>query len=362
MRAIAEPDPQHGTRATKSRLEHLHAFRAIAIVVIVFGHAMVVFDWDASPRLRDLLSDLIDGGTVLFVFIAGYLFEHLSGRFAYGDYLRKKLRNVAVPYLLLSTPAVVYAVLMHDPAQTYPSVAGHSQIYQAFWFYAKGGAGINFPLWFVPMISIYYIAAPLFMLFVRRPRLYAVLPLLVLVSALAHRPSFPNLQTFQLAAYFVSAYVAGMWASHARPWLDVFLRKHCIALMLGFAAAVAAQWLLLDHHGNYEGTRLFSQDHGLVDWQFPQKLLLSFALIGLLGRFVNRTSSVLDVLATQSFSIFFLHAYCLFAITALIGQPLPAGTLLPWLAVSIATLAVCVAIVSSLGRPLGTHRHWILGS
>ena len=85
-------------------LRYVHNFRAVAIVIIVAGHAVVTLGRDAQPAQMDFLLDLLDNGTVLFVFIAGFLFEHLSRKFEYRSYLRKKLLNVIVPYLLISAP------------------------------------------------------------------------------------------------------------------------------------------------------------------------------------------------------------------------------------------------------------------
>jgi Acyltransferase family len=204
-------------------LRYVHGFRAVAIVVIVAGHAVFTLTWPATSPTRDILLDVLDGGTVLFVFVAGFLFHHLAGRFAYRDYLTKKLQYVIVPYVLVSIPAIVVTLRFTDLPARFPELAGTPAAYQAVWLLAKGGATLNYPLWFVPMIALFYLAAPLFMLFVRRPRLYAVLLVLVPYSLLAHRTD--ELNTPVIALYFLPAYLIGMWASEYRDRLEVVLDR-----------------------------------------------------------------------------------------------------------------------------------------
>ena len=70
-------------RPSRPVLTHLFAFRAVAIVVILAGHCVRLFDWDGLTRVMFFLLDLLENGTVLFVFIAGYLFLRVlaPGRF-----------------------------------------------------------------------------------------------------------------------------------------------------------------------------------------------------------------------------------------------------------------------------------------
>jgi len=50
-------------------------------------------------------------GTALFVFISGFLFHHIFySRFNYRAFISRKIKDVLVPYLVLSTPYVIYIV------------------------------------------------------------------------------------------------------------------------------------------------------------------------------------------------------------------------------------------------------------
>ena len=53
-----------------AKLNYIHIFRAIAIIIIVLGHSV-----DTSHEIMGILVNIfIQGGTVLFVFISGFLF------------------------------------------------------------------------------------------------------------------------------------------------------------------------------------------------------------------------------------------------------------------------------------------------
>jgi peptidoglycan/LPS O-acetylase OafA/YrhL len=342
-------------------LPYVHYCRAIAIAIIVAGHCIPLFDWTDRPRTADFLSDLLANGTVVFVFLAGFLFEHLSGGYRYGPYLRKKLLHVWIPYVIISIPAIIYAVYFSDLAVANPWLAARGLPYQVAWYYKTGGAHINFPLWFIPMISLYYLAAPLFMLLVRYRKLcqLALAPLLVF-SVLAHRARSPNLDTMRLAEYFLSAYVLGIWTSQNRASVERVLTWAWQGLLVLFVGFVAAQYWLSPYHGNYEGQSAFSQEHGLVDWIYLQKILLCFVMLGLTSRFQGQLTR-LKYLGDISFPIFFVHGYFV-SWGELTLVPKPAGSLLLFVAGSAIVFFGSVAVVYLAKLILRQHSHYVIGS
>ena len=147
----------------------------------------------------------------------------------------------------------------------YPQLNGTSAVYRYLWFMIKGGAGNNKALWFVPMITFFYLAAPLFMQFIRRPRLYLLLIVLIPLSAFAHRGAAPNLDTLGLTIYYLPVYLLGMWASQYRAQMETVLDRFWLWLIAAWTAMVFAMAVFSSHHGNYEGQYLFSQEHGPID-------------------------------------------------------------------------------------------------
>lgn len=342
-------------------LAYLHAFRAVAILFIVLGHCVRLFDWKPAPRVELFLLDLLENGTVLFVFIAGYLFEYLSDRYETRNYLTTKLHNVIVPYLIISVPALVHDVLLNDPVSVWPQLAGTSWPYQVGWYLLKGGAGLNFPMWFIPMIALYYLAAPLFMQFVRRPVLYWMLPVLVVISLLIHRPAHDRLDTIHQAVYYLSAYVGGMAISHFRDRIEPWLERLWFPLGFLTCAIVVAQWRWSPFHGNYQGVAPFSTEHGLIDWIFLQKLVMCLALVGFMRRCYLQRIKLVDLVADLSFPVFFVHAYFIFGATLLFGAA-PAGSILGYLALAGGVFSLSVATVVLLKGMLGSSSRWVLGA
>ena len=358
-RPIANPRPE-----PRSFLVHVHRFRALAILIIIAGHAVAVFQWREHVPLATFLLDLFENGTVLFVFISGYLFQYLERpeTFRYRRFLWKKLRHVVLPYLIVSTPAVGHALLHYKLTSSYPQLKGTSLGYQALWLYVKGGAHLNYPLWFIPMITLYYLAAPLFIALTQHPRLQLIALVLIPVSLLAHRPSYPNLDTVQLALYYLSAYVVGMYVSQRRDDLEPLLDEWCGWIGAGFIVLLLGHWWLSPYHGNYGASHIFSFERGLIDWLFLQKLVLALFLLGLMYRVRSYALTALNALATLSFTIFFVHMYALHGVRVVTrGAPLE-GNLWRWLAACIGTVAVSAAGAALGRRVLGKRSRVLIGA
>ena len=94
----------------KRFLGYIHNFRGIAILFVVGGHILLSWPENEHPLAKDVLYSIWQNGTVLFVFIAGYLFQYLIGKYRTFDYWKKKLRYVILPYLLISGPAIIIRI------------------------------------------------------------------------------------------------------------------------------------------------------------------------------------------------------------------------------------------------------------
>src|SRR5262245_40377254 len=88
-------------------LSYVHSFRGLAILAVVATHTSDLLAWGpGSPLAYRLLYSAVQNGTVPFVLIAGFLFQHLSAGFRYTSYLRRKVTNVILPYLIVSLPVL----------------------------------------------------------------------------------------------------------------------------------------------------------------------------------------------------------------------------------------------------------------
>jgi len=304
------PDPQTGT--ANAFLPHINTLRAIAIIVVVAAHAVWTLSWQPDSVTQHLLAFLFANISLPLVFVSGLLFHHLHYRYTYGSYLRRKFLHVIVPYLVVSLPAVFIALSRNPPPEAiYPQLAGYSRLYQFGWYYLKGGAHLNFPLWFVPMIALFYLAAPAFSACTRQPRWYWVILPFSAVSVLLHRTCFPNLDTLHSAVYFLPAYLLGMWYRQYSQTIEAAFAQRRRWLRGLIVATLLLTWVLDKNLGNYLESGWFTFESGLIDWLFVQKMLLSVLLSVEIRFWPAALHGRLAGIGCASFAIFFLHAYLL---------------------------------------------------
>lgn len=277
---------------SKTYLNYIHNFRGVAIIFVVGGH--ILYGWhDKSSIGYQIINSVFQNGTVLFIFIAGYLFQHLSRGFEYKSYLEKKVTNVLLPYLIVSLPILVMRLYSGAPdylVEIEPDYAHWSVAHRCFWLLITGAHLL--PLWFVPMITLFYLCAPLLLAIDRRPRYYWVLILLVIVSLLVPRKELENIP--RMFIHFLSVYVFGMFCSHYKNELLEFSKrwwKPMTALTLVVVIVSLFKIPLYDQ------------------MMYVQKMLLCWFFIYWLWRWDAHVPKITGFLAEISFGIFFVHFY-----------------------------------------------------
>lgn len=336
------------TRPSTAFLNYLHNFRALAILFIVAGHCLDAFDWPQRKQLFGLLSFIYKNGTLLFVFISGFLFQHLSGRFNYRHYLLTKLKYVVLPYVIVSVPAIVLLTFVVHRPELDDRFYGHSWVWQVLYFLSTGSHITAF--WFIPMISIYYVASPLFIWVDAHPRAYYVIPLLLLVSVLV-----PRGETLMVnCVHFLSVYVLGMWLSRNKELMIPRLAHRLPSLMVLFATTVLAYVV---------SANVQIQVYGLT---YVSKLALCLLLLGALFRFDDAVGRRGDFLASISFGIFFVHSYNIqavrYATTGEVMATLPwAGSIFHHLLLFAVIVVACSAQIRVTQRFLGKYSRNVIG-
>jgi surface polysaccharide O-acyltransferase-like enzyme len=345
-------------------LRHVHSFRAFAIVAIVATHALYDLHWFEEEHLtRQIVVSVVQNGTVPFVFVAGFLFQHLLGRFRYKTYLFTKLRFVVLPYILVSLPYIALQKMHHFGmfADRFPRRFENDASHVAFAFLS--GAQMPIPLWFVPMICIYYVAAPLFALIDRHPRAYLLLPPLWLLASFAHRPEAQTMLD-QTVVYFLPVYLAGMFTSHFRDTVFGWVRRSRWPLIAIAVACVVVEVALRERTGAIESHSMFSTERGVFDVNLTMKLASSLVLLEWLRSAPAGLHGLLRVPAEQSFGIFFVHFYFIHFASdvreALGGAPWAGGVLN--LALYTAALsALSMAVVWVIQRIFGEGSRYVVG-
>ncbi len=303
---------------TKKFIAYIHHFRGIAILFVVACHLLL--NWESGSNTYKILELLFGNGTVLFVFIAGYLFQHLTKKLDYPDYLKKKLFNVIVPYILVSAPIILYRVITGDVpgyiTSPHPDFADWSALKQVVYFFSHG-AHMQ-PLWFVPMISLFYLASPLFYYIDKHPRLYYILIPFIALSLLVEREPFSDI--LKMFVHFLSVYLFGMFLSRYKNEFMEFAKRYYL-LITGLLALALV--------GNY-----FFYEEWRNSFNYLQKMLFCPFFIYWLWRLEKYIPSFISYLAEISFGMFFLHYYAILVIKALfeklMGYGIP-GTIVFWI-------------------------------
>jgi len=281
-------------------LPSLEAFRAIAIVCVVAGHAIGSTAWVIDSPIEKFIANIILGGTNLFVFISGYLFHHVfKNRYTYKGFLLQKAQRVLVPYLFLSALPILMAVKNDHRA----GIVGALMAYIGH--LGRGDVWICY--WYVPFVMAMFALSPIHRWFATLPAKVQVTALGTMLAAasIIQRP-INNIGIPQLLVYFTPVYLTGVVAAVHRQHLMAFLSRHHVKLLIGAIGLAIAQAILVTNTGSYH--RAFGSI-GNIDLQLIQKILMCGWLLYVLQWFDQHNSKVVGLLAASSFAVFFIHPY-----------------------------------------------------
>lgn len=301
--------------------------RGFIIVLVVVSHTLLV---SIETRLGLALLSATRGATWPFLFISGFLFAHLRERYTWASFSRSKLQNVIAPYVVVVSLLLIFGLsnpnLSKEPLQHY-----------LLGFPAAG------PLWFVPMIVLFFAAFPFYRALCKFPRtLLAVTAGSFALAALAGRPlseegPLPNF------LYFQSAWLFGLaWRVH-RDRFDAFMSKYYALIIMALVAGI--------NIGMGNSPLL---PRGQIFMWAPLTALLVVAM---------RNETPLDHLwawlASRSFGIFFLHGIATQHLPDLIGTSVNGFVAL---AIGIALTLACGVAVDGLRMVAGRRSRLLVGA
>lgn len=321
-------------------LNYIHSFRGLAIIFIVAGHCINALNWDNNLLVKAILGRFINNGTVLFVFIAGYLFQHLSYKYDFKTYMKSKLNNVLLPYIILSIPAIAKAVFISENKgfNDYPKMLKIILLYIT-------GRHLE-PLWFIPMITLFYIISPILIKLDRKNILYYSLPFFVVVSSIVPRN---NLNVLQAFVHFISIYVGGMFCSRYREPIMNFTKEYFFVLLVLFVLI-----FMPDVYTTYIGSSL-----GFLNYW--GKVIFCLLLMNILQRFDGVVRNKFDYLAEISFGLYFLHAYTVSGFSKIIPDGSVNGNIISFALYAISAIAVTTLVLSIAKKILGSRSRSIVG-
>lgn len=276
----------------------LENFRGIAIVFVMLSHI-------SSFRLLGQYSDyffyfLVDA-TAWFVFISGYLFYYLEiEKFQYSKYLSRKLKFVILPYLILSIPAIAAGLYLSRNI-----LLDLTPINYAIWSILTGGTVIA-PMWFIPMITVFFLLTPLFSRIAKSPLLVALTVIGLVFSIFSFRPVHNSNAIFSFL-HFAGFYLLGISAAKFAPQLDAIpdaWKNRIIMLsLLAFVLIGACYPGVETEPISFLGTI------GGLNYPILGKLMLLVAIFFAFERFFNFKNKSLSFMAKISFGLFFIHGF-----------------------------------------------------
>jgi peptidoglycan/LPS O-acetylase OafA/YrhL len=283
-------------------LHHVHDFRTVAIIGIVAAHALHNFAFDHESLSFRFADALANESSIWFFFIAGLLFQHLSKNFKLGKYFNGKLKNVILPYVLLSIPAIFASVTFFE--QDMPTGFYDLPIVAQVVLFLATGKHLA-PFWFVPTISLIYLLASLLLAADNRKWPYFLLPGLLILSTFLGRDGIQIItgwggyaSPISKAVYLFSPYCLGMFCGRYHQEVLSYVRRWQVPLLAIAAASLAA------HLGQFTT---------VIKFEFIFKITTALLILYYLSVFSGNPFRRIPYVGEVSFGIFFVHGYLLAA-------------------------------------------------
>jgi len=324
-----------------------HYFRGVAILIIIAAHVHVGDIEINSP----MFTNLVAGSTALFVFISGYLFQHLqTGKFNYSLYLNRKFKYVILPYLICSTPAIINIAISGD----FHPLLGNVTTVEGSVINLLTGRHIT-AYWYIPFAVLLFISAPIIVQFslLKNKVQLSILFLLSLFAIYAHRP-IGGLNPFHSFIYYIPFYLFGIYSVINR---DLINKIKCYKPVF-FLATITLVYLQGNVVGDIGSSHKDLFTFSGVDINFLQKVALTLFILTSLDMLENRDVKPLSFLANISFSLYFIHGYVLMLLTKLAiddkllsyGLSDEIATLMKYTLVVTISSLLSISIIKVLGK------------
>lgn len=310
-------------------LGYIHNFRGLIILFVVAAHLSL--DWPEDSMTGLMIRILVENDSVMFIFIAGYLFQFLSKKYEYGNYLWKKTQNVIIPYFIISIPILIYRITSKEYGgvitEQYPDFDHYSVALKVALYYLHGSHMIQ--LWFVPMVVLFYLLAPVFIKIDRNPRWYYLLIPLFIISVLIDRKALYD--TPRMFVHYIFPYLFGMFASHYRKEFLDFSEKYWKPVLAAIIITITLN--IIYDKPYYEKYNFILKVLFCSFFLFVMRKTEKYMPAGL--------QSNLAKIAELSFGIYFVHYYFILAVKMgypkLFGHEVPAN-FLSWLIYAIVVI------------------------
>lgn len=351
----------------RTYLHHINHFRGIAIIFIVFWHCFSAgithYNQNITLFAFSLLK-LLPGGTTFFVFISGYLFHYIYyKKFDFKLFIIKKVKFVLFPFILISSTDILYYLSRYIISIIFDS--DKSQIFLAklnnYSFiktYLYGHGEIPIGLWYIPFIMVVFALSPLFIKFIciRAKVQLTIICILLISSMIIHRTADNSiLGIFQNVIYFTPAYLLGIFMSINFNKIYVKLKVRNLYILISAILITIFLSKIIE---------FYSPIFRIFDLMIFQKILLSIFFTVYLMKYKKKQIKVLNLIAENSFGIFFIHGIIIWLFNAFIFKlkiTIESNSAFVYFGLSTFILIISLSITILIRKALPNKSKYIIG-
>jgi len=350
-------------------LSYVHNLRGIAILYVVGGHSRAFLpEWLAHPEVNRVFDTFIDpsegNGTVLFLFIGGFLFQHLNQEnFVFKKYIERKFKVIILPYLLISIPLIIFRLNTNFESLSLPDGFHQKPVVYQILFYLFTGAHMA-PFWFISTIVLFYFSAPLLKLIDNEKFYKYFFPFVFIIALFTYRPAH-NANPLLSYLHYLPVYITGMWASFNREKITAAAPN---LLYIFMASYVCLSVLDLSGWENISRRLTFEQvvSNGLivVNIYIFKAVILAFMLLLLSFQIRQWEIPFLEMLGHYSFGIFFVH-YIFISLTRKVAETMHISvdfSVPAYVAYFLTVLALSTGVVFLVKKLTGKNSRYFIGS
>ncbi|MCK0132077.1 acyltransferase [Flavobacteriaceae bacterium F08102] len=280
-------------------LKHIHFFRGFAILNVAFVHLLgspIASGSDGLGVFSKFNEILFHGSTIYFLYISGFLFYYLSSNFNRAKFYRSKLKNVILPYVLMTTVFLLFK---------YFNLVRHGENNVEFlkiWIENIVFGKAQYHFWYIPFIAVVYFVSPL-LLKVPQKIWHYVMPIFFILPVFGTRTGV-DLTVYQFI-YFVPIYIIGMYSAMNYKAIVAFKNKYLYFFIAG--AILSTVFLYLFYFNPWKST--FGVINLLEGLYYIQKISITGVVLVLFKSIQEKEIPLLNSLATFSFGIYFTHLF-----------------------------------------------------
>lgn len=328
----------------------LENFRGLAIIFVMFSH---IVSAQQMGDFWDIYFYIFVDATNWFVFISGYLFYYLEiNKFNYVNYLYKKAMYVVLPYFILSVLPIAFWIYSSKHI-----LYGLTPIKFVLWSLLSGGIAVG-PMWFIPMIVIFFLMTPIFRILSKTKLIYVLTAGALIFSMFSSRTA-NNTNPLLSFLHFLGVYLLGIIAAKDIIFIEV-LKESTKAKIISISLIVFFVLGFL-FPGFKSLPPSFFSGVGTFNYVMAGKLALLIAIFLLFERFMEHKNSILGYFAKISFGLFFIHGI-MAAIFHRAARDIDFGSpVLRFVAEICVVIFVSIAVVFVLKKILRKWSRYVIG-